>query len=253
MLIPSDKNQSPKIIRFWGEKLSASQFHKDEFETVFRKIGFWEKSIQKMLDAYDFAVHILEHETIPLRRNGERCLDHAVGTVLILMLEYWERDIDTLIAGLFHDILEEVRVHERKVIRKHIILKMGQGVCRLVDIVTKPEENDFDTNPIKKKQHFHWIWKEKRAVKIKCGDRCYNIRTHEMMLFPREKITQKHLQNAREQAQETRRYLVPIARSYWVEKILMEDLEALEDTIFYTTSIRMFEEFWKRIRWYIGI
>lgn len=151
-------------------------------------------------------------------------------------MEFWEKDPDVLSAAYDHDILEDVRISPREM-RNLMKATIWEEAFRLAWAVTNPEETwDTEKDNIAKTEHYGLIGYDRRSAALKIADRCYNLRTLEIMVFPEDQITEKHLQSAEDQIEETKKYILPIAKKYSTEKhpyekILSQDIEKVEEHI----------------------
>lgn len=92
-----------------------------------------------------------------------------------------------------------------------------------------------------KLRHYELIGDSIKASKIKIADRCYNLRTLEIMQSPESEVTEKHLTTARNQIFETKAYILPIAQKlsdpYYAT--LLRDVQAVERQVSEIELIRL--------------
>ncbi|MBR3257194.1 bifunctional (p)ppGpp synthetase/guanosine-3',5'-bis(diphosphate) 3'-pyrophosphohydrolase [Candidatus Saccharibacteria bacterium] len=113
------------------------------------------------------------------RRTGEPYIIHPLAVKKIL--EEWEMDEDTIIAGILHDVVEDTSVT-----LEEIKTEFGESVAFLVDGVTKLSEvrknmHDIDTYLPETKDNFLRLMialgSDIRVLIIKLADRLHNART----------------------------------------------------------------------------
>ncbi len=125
-----------------------------------------------------------------MRKSGEPYITHPIAVAEIL-LEY-DCDTDSVIAALFHDIVEDTDI-PLETIRKGF----GADVALLVDGVTKlgsimyssKEEQQVETL----RKMLLAMTKDIRVILIKLADRLHNVRTLDSL--PEEKRRQKALES----------------------------------------------------------
>ncbi len=150
-----------------------------------------------------------------VRKSGDPFLIHALTVVDILT--DLRLDVDTLVAALLHDVVEDTVFS-----LKDISLKFGTDVSSMVDGVTKISELRNVTPETRRAENYRKlilsIAQDPRTVLIKLADRLHNMRTIEYM--PRDR---QH-----EMAQETLDVYAPLAHRFGIAKIKWE----LEDSAF---------------------
>jgi GTP diphosphokinase / guanosine-3',5'-bis(diphosphate) 3'-diphosphatase len=110
------------------------------------------------------------------RSDGSPSVTHAIETATILA--EWNADLETVVAGILHDVIEDTDVPIGKIKEE-----FGRGVASLVEGVTKFSEADFEgeesldrkTETLRKL--FEVMRRDIRVVIIKIADRLHNVRT----------------------------------------------------------------------------
>ena len=148
------------------------------------------------------------------RRSGEPYFTHcaSVGAVLA----EWNMDIDTIIAGLLHDTIEDTDVT-----RELIVSEFNEDIASLVEGVSKLSGIKFNSRQEKQAENFMKMFlsvaKDLRVIIIKFADRLHNMTT----------ISHLPLIKQRRIAIETRDVYAPLAHRLGMNKLKME----LEDLI----------------------
>lgn len=100
-------------------------------------------------------------------------------------------------------------------------------------MVTNPKKTeDENKNKQIKERHYHIISMDRKASVLKVADRMYNLRSLEVFHLEESLLTEKHLKKAREQIEETRKYILPIAEKYGFKANLLADIKKLENRAF---------------------
>jgi GTP diphosphokinase / guanosine-3',5'-bis(diphosphate) 3'-diphosphatase len=159
--------------------------------------------------AYEFAVKAHNHQK---RRTGEPYIQHSLHTAFVLA--QIRADMDTVIAGILHDIPEDTE-YTLEDIKKNF----GDEIATLVEGITKLSKIKYRgieryTESLRKM--FLSMAQDLRVILIKFADRLHNLRTLDAL--PEHK--QKRI------AQETLEIYAPIAGllGIWRLKWQMEDL-----------------------------
>jgi GTP pyrophosphokinase len=166
----------------------------------------------KLWFGYRFAKDAHEGQ---LRRSGEQYFAHAL-TVATILADL-RLDVDTLIAAMVHDVVEDTQ-YELADIRQ----RFGPDVEHMVDGVTKIS-GIRAVNPDARKAETYRklvlaIAQDPRTVLIKLADRLHNMRTLSYLAPDRQQDI----------AQETMDVYVPLANRFGIAKIKWE----LEDLAF---------------------
>ena len=109
-----------------------------------------------------------------LRQSGEPYMSHPLSVAYILA--EMNMDIDTIIAGILHDILEDTDTTEDE-LSQHF----GPKVTFLVDGLTKLGKIEFKSKEEKQAENFRKMLismsEDVRVILIKLADRLHNMRT----------------------------------------------------------------------------
>jgi guanosine-3',5'-bis(diphosphate) 3'-pyrophosphohydrolase len=171
---------------------------------------FGHEGAGRIMDAYAFASDA--HKT-QQRSSGEPYIIHPLEVAQILM--DMGLDVDTVAAGLLHDVVEDtgVSVDELSVL-------FGAEVAGLVDGVTKLGKIAYKTKVEQQAENLRKMFlamaKDIRVIIIKLADRLHNLRTLEYVDEEKQ----------REKAYETLEIYAPLAHRLGIFKIKWE----LEDT-----------------------
>lgn len=166
--------------------MSNAEFIRLAKEKFPKKVDF--TRVQKALD---FAT---EKHTGQKRLSGEDYISHPVAVANLLM--EWDMDIDSVIAGLLHDVAEDTDVD-----LSEIADKFGKNVALLVDGVTKVSaaragRSDITTYLPNTKDNLTKLLvatgSDVRVIIIKLADRLHNLRTLE------HQTPERQLKKARE-------------------------------------------------------
>ena len=177
------------------------------------------KDKDRLVNAYKFGEESHEGQ---MRDSGEPFFEHPKEVALILA--GFRMDIDTIIAGLLHDTVEDCDVPIEKVEKM-----FGQDVARIVNGVTKISNlklnERLSRSDMKSIEKIETIRKmllamstDIRVIVVKLSDRLHNMRT--LNYVKREKQVIK--------SQETLKIYAPIAHRLGINKIKAE----LEDLSF---------------------
>ena len=169
---------------------------------------------KKIREAIDFADKAHEGQ---FRKSGEPFITHPINVGLILVS--LKMDVDTVIAGLLHDVVEDCDIPLSDVKKK-----FGNNVSQLVDGVTKLLQLDEKMKDQSQAEHFQKMAlataEDVRVVIIKLADRLHNLKTIEHL--PRDKQVKK--------CRETFDLYAPLAHQIGMHKMATE----LEDCSFKT-------------------
>ncbi len=139
--------------------------------------------VQKVLDynpeadlvllrrAYEFAA---EAHRGQLRNSGENYISHPLAVAMIL--SELEMDLETLLAGLLHDVVEDTAVTPDEIDKE-----FGGEIALLVDGVTKLGRLEFKSKEEQQAENLRKMFlamaKDIRVILIKLADRLHNMRT----------------------------------------------------------------------------
>ncbi|HQD50763.1 MAG TPA: RelA/SpoT family protein, partial [Defluviitaleaceae bacterium] len=193
--------------------------------------------------AYRFAKEAHEGQH---RKSGEPYVIHPLEVAVILA--ELELDIESITAGILHDILEDT---------DHTFEELaglfGEEVARLVDGVTKLGKINFSSNnkELQKEEiqaenyrkMFLAMAQDIRVILIKLADRLHNMRT--LRFMPPEK--------QKEKANETLHIYAPLAHRLGISKIKVElddlALRYLEPEVYYDLAEKIAKRRIERIEY----
>lgn len=183
------------------------------FEKYLQKVATYmpgEEVEEQLKKAYHFAERV--HEGYE-RLTGEPHLVHMLNVSYILT--DMNADLETLTAGLLHDVLEHDRVS-----RETLLEQFGEEVTLLVEGVTLINSLNFSGDKksviANHRKIFVGLSEDVRVIFIKLADRLHNMRT--LWAFPESE--------QKEKAKETLDILVPIAHRLGMNHVKgeLEDL-----------------------------
>ena len=152
-----------------------------------------------------------------LRKSGKPYFTHCVEVACTLAK--WKMDIDTIIAGLLHDTIEDTYIT-----KEDIVNTFNQDIAELVEGVSKLSGIKFNSRQEKQAENFMKMFlsvaKDLRVIIIKFADRLHNMNT--INHLPR--IKQHRI------AIETRDVFAPLAHRLGMNQLKTE----LEDLVFKT-------------------
>lgn len=147
------------------------------------------------------------------RFSGEPYIIHPVAVARILA--DLELDLETLVAGLLHDVVEDTKIPLAR-----IKADFGSEVAALVDGVTKLNRLEFRTKEDQQVENLRKMFlamaKDIRVIMIKLADRLHNLRT----------LKHQQPEKQREIAAETLEIFTPLAHRLGIYHLKweMEDL-----------------------------
>ncbi len=163
------------------------------------------------------------------RMSGEPYIIHPLNVAIILA--ELELDMETIMAGLLHDVVEDTDITLDDV-RK----EFGDDVALLVDGVTKLKQLTYKTTDKQEiqaenyRKMFLAMAKDIRVIMIKLADRLHNMRT----------LNYKEGHKQKEKARETLDIYAPIAERLGISKVKVElddlCLKYLEPEVYYDLS-----------------
>ncbi len=175
-----------------------------------RVLSYTPFDVMKLRRAYDYAKN---HHKNQFRASGEPFINHPINVAYIL--SFMHADMDTIIAALLHDVVEDTEST-----LDEIETKFNKTVRELVDGVTKMTKLDFNNkkelSAINIRRLIVSLARDPRIIIIKLVDRLHNMRTLEY----------KSLEKQREKALETLEIYVPLAYYIGANKI-RDELENL--------------------------
>ena len=199
--IPQDlKDRFNEIIKLYDEYARAANLDDKDIE----------RDNAQLEKAFNFAYKAHRHQK---RKTGEPYITHPVSVAMILA--DLKVDVNTIIAALLHDTIEDTIVDDQMVTEK-----FGPVVCSLVDGVTKLNlsldnvvyNSKVDIQASNVRKMFIALTDDIRVIFIKLADRLHNMRTLKSM-SPEKQI---------EKAQETLDIYVPFAGRFGIYKIKWE-------------------------------
>jgi len=147
------------------------------------------------------------------RVSGEPYFIHCESVAIIL--SGWKIDVDTIIAGLLHDSIEDTSIS-----KEEIKNEFNSDVANLVEGVTKLSGIKFNSKKQEQAENFMKMFlsmaKDIRVILIKFADRLHNMSTLDAL----------HIQKQNRIALETKEIFTPLAHRLGMNnvKIKMEDL-----------------------------
>ena len=186
-----------------------------------------EKDLEEIRRGYIYAKECHEGQ---FRKTGEPYIIHPLNTAIILTTVY--ADVDTIIAGLLHDTIEDCGIE-----KEEIEAEFGPEVAKLVYGVSKLGRINFSTENEYLIDYYKKIIvgmsEDVRVIIVKLADRLHNMRT--LGALPKEK--QKKI------AKETLEIFAPIAHHLGIHKIKSEledlSLRYLKPDIFYDIADKL--------------
>lgn len=166
---------------------------KNKFEELYnlaKSKNYDEKSL-KLLERgflYAYEKHINQK-----RKSGEPYIIHPLCAAILLV--EWNMDIESVVAGLLHDVIEDCTVDQNEMIKE-----FGDSIVSLVTYVTKVSKiskktrQDIEKNKDSGKdlnedytiQVFLSMSKDLRAMIIKLADRLHNMRTIDSLPYEKQ-------------------------------------------------------------------
>ncbi|MBO7364871.1 MAG: bifunctional (p)ppGpp synthetase/guanosine-3',5'-bis(diphosphate) 3'-pyrophosphohydrolase [Lachnospiraceae bacterium] len=163
--------------------------------------------LSKVEEAYRMAVNAHKDQK---RKSGEPYIIHPLNVALILA--ELELDLDSIIASLLHDVIEDTDVTYQDIEQK-----FGTDVANIVDGVSKVTQIDWsvdkgDVEAENLRKMFMAMAKDIRVILVKLADRLHNMRTYQFW----SPETQQR------KARETMEIFSPVASRLGISKIKVE-------------------------------
>ncbi|MDI6777973.1 MAG: HD domain-containing protein [Patescibacteria group bacterium] len=143
------------------------------------------------------------------RESGERYFEHLRAVALILMLYLRVRDYRLIVAGILHDIVEDIPSWTIT----RVEAEYGEEIALLVEWISEPKDIFPDKDECKRVYHSRFAEAPRDLFIIKMPDRFHNMLT--LWSCSKEKKRRK--------IEETKRYYLPYAEKHL---ILLHELEA---------------------------
>jgi len=189
---------------------------------LFREAGYLSDAEQQQLEtacAYAFRAH--DGQT---RKSGEPYITHPIAVAT--ELARWYMDIQTLSAGLMHDVLEDTSVTKAQ-----MATDFGDTIAEMVDGLSKLENLKFDSQAEQQAESFRKLilamTKDVRVIIVKLSDRLHNMRT----------LGAKSPASRRRIATETLEVYAPIANRLGLNHVYRE----LQDLSFHAMHPKRYE------------
>ncbi|MDK4544245.1 bifunctional (p)ppGpp synthetase/guanosine-3',5'-bis(diphosphate) 3'-pyrophosphohydrolase [Kingella kingae] len=141
-------------------------------DTLFREARYLNADELQQLEkacAYAFFAH--DGQT---RKSGEPYITHPIAVTI--ELARWRMDIQTLSAGLMHDVLEDTHITKAEMTQE-----FGDTITEMVDGLSKLENLKYDSKAEQQAESFRKLilamTKDIRIIIVKLSDRLHNMRT----------------------------------------------------------------------------
>ena len=165
-----------------------------------------EQDVNLLWSAYKFGDYAHKGQK---RKSGKPYFTHCVEVCIQLI--HWHMDIDTLVAGLLHDTIEDTSVKKIDLEKKFNkdIAHLVSGVSKLSGIKFKDYKHKQAENLMKM---FLAVAKDLRVIIIKFSDRLHNMKTLDSL--PKEKQIRI--------SQETKDLYAPLAHRLGMNELKMD-------------------------------
>ena len=180
----SDRAIPNQVLLDFSNRKLLSPVPKKLYESA--QVYFSKKELDLLQTAYNVA---FEAHKDQFRKEGSAYIIHPVAVAMILIELHL--DIETVCAGLMHDVLED------SFIKKSYLEKLfGKDVVAIVDGVSNLNKLDFDSIEDRNANNLQKMAlamsKDIRVIIVKLCDRLHNMRTIEFL--PREKQIRKSIE-----------------------------------------------------------
>ena len=180
----SDRAIPNQVLLDFSNRKLLSPVPKKLYESA--QVYFSRKELDLLQTAYNVA---FEAHKDQFRKEGSAYITHPVAVASILI--ELNLDIETVCAGLMHDVLED------SFIKKSYLEKLfGKDVVAIVDGVSNLNKLDFDSIEDRNANNLQKMAlamsKDIRVIIVKLCDRLHNMRTIEFL--PREKQIRKSIE-----------------------------------------------------------
>ncbi|MBF0583375.1 MAG: HD domain-containing protein [Magnetococcales bacterium] len=157
---------------------------------------------QKHVDVLERAFRFAEQWHGDQKRpSGEPYTLHLLQVLEVLLTNEYVRDVDLLVVGLLHDVVEDTECT-----LDEICSHFGERVAELVDWLTKPERVEGESKEAGKKRYLERLRQAPReAILLKLADRLSNVQFLET--HPRPEFQRKYYR-------ETLEYVLPLTDGF---------------------------------------
>ncbi len=174
---------------------------------LFRTASYLSAEDKERLEkACAYAFHAHDGQT---RKSGEPYITHPIAVTT--ELAKWHMDIQTLSAGLMHDVLEDTGTTKTE-----LAAEFGETIADMVDGLSKLEKLEYDSAAEHQAESFRKLilamTKDVRVIIVKLSDRLHNMRTLDSM----------RAEKRRRISQETLEIYAPIANRIGLNHIFRE-------------------------------
>lgn len=195
--------------------MEAKNYEKEIEKILHGRLSRIEK--EKIIEAYELAQ---EAHSGQYRDSGEEFFDHPKNVGLILT--ELNMDVDTIVAGLLHDVVEDCDFPLEKIRDKFgvDVANIVSGVTKISNLKLNERLNEKDMKSLEKvetvRKMLFAMSEDIRVIIVKLADRLHNMRT--LQFVERKKQIAK--------SEETLKIYAPIAHRLGIYKI-KEELEDL--------------------------
>ena len=148
-----------------------------------------EEELAQLEKACAYAFHAHDGQT---RKSGEPYITHPIAVTT--ELAKWHMDIQTLSAGLMHDVLEDTGTS-----KVELAAEFGETIADMVDGLSKLEKLEYNDQAEHQAESFRKLilamTRDVRVIIVKLSDRLHNMRTlGSMRIEKRRRIAQETLE-----------------------------------------------------------